>query len=368
MLYHFPIEPYIERYTAQLCGEGVNGWLESRWIESNIPFIRIAPDNKQIPIKNGSVLDACRRGIWCSEQNKMFLNLLNEYAITSDDILYFADFWHPGIEAFAYAFHIMGIKPKMFAFCHAQSVDENDFTFEMLPWIRHYEKGNGAILDGIFVNCQALKNLLVKQGIAATRKIHVCGHIYNSDKVKELFPSYSEHIVKKNQVVFSSRWDKEKDPLLFLKLAAYYRHIDPEMKFIVSTSSPTLRSNDPYLLHELNKYEFDNLEVRTDQSKTDYYGLLLESKFQFNCAHQDFISYCLLEALTCKCIPIYPNYLSFPEVLPREYLYDKGDYMSAVALLYSYQDEQFDPKLEYIYKTHDITWELMLRTMEANHV
>ncbi len=251
----------------------------------------------------------------------------------------------------------------MYAFCHAQSVDQNDFTFEMLPWIRHYEKGNGAILDGIFVNCKALKNLLVKQEISHPDKIHVHGHIYNSKKVKEMFPDNWGNIKKKKQVVYSSRIDTEKDPYLFLKLANYCFFIDPEIKFVVTTSSPELRSNDPKIVESFLNYQFPNLDIRVNQTKTQYYGTLLESKIQFNCADQDFISYCLLEALTCECIPVYPNYLSFPEVLPKKYLYDKGDYIFASELIKQFIHENFDQDLKFTLMYHDNTWEKMLQTM-----
>lgn len=362
MLYHFPIEPYIERYTSQLCGKGMAGWLESRWLENDVPFVRISPDESIKKVEKGSVLDATGRSLFCFEQLSVFLRLLKEGVIREQDVLYFPDFWTPGVEALAYAFHLLKIKPKMYSFCHAQSVDPHDFTFEMLPWIRYFEKGNGAIYDGVFVNSYALKNLLVKQGVVDAHKVHVHGHLYNSDRVKDLFPKHADTITKKKQVVFSSRWDKEKDPMTFLKLAKEFR-VFPDLKFIVTTSFDEVRSNDQRLVDELYDYPFGNLEIRKAQTKTQYYETLLESKFQFNCADQDFISYCLLEALTCQCIPIYPNYLSFPEVLPQKYLYDKGDVNSAFELLLSFSHEEFDPDLLMIVDYHDTTWQRITKTM-----
>ncbi len=365
MLYHFPIESYTERYTAQLCGKGNDGWLESRLIENNIPFKRISPTEEIKKVEKGMVLDAVGRSVYCFDQLKIILGKINNNEITNEDVFYFSDFWTPGVEALSYAFHLLGIKPKMYSFCHAQSVDQNDFTFEMLPWIRHFEKGNGSIYDGVFVNSYALKNLLVKQRVVDTHKVYVCGHVYNEDKVIELFPAQPKVFEKKNQIVFSSRWDKEKNPLFFLKLAERAFGNYSDLKFIVTTSFDEIKSNDPMLIKELRKYPYSNLEIREGQTKTQYYQTLLESKFQFNCADQDFISYCLLEAITCDCIPIYPDYLSFPEVLSKEYLYEKNDILSAENLIWNFTNKEFDPKLKMITEYHNNTWKRIINIMEV---
>ena len=371
MLYYFPLESYKARYTCQLSAAGNQGWLESRWLENEVPYKRIEPQIKHYPsnIEHGSVLDACQRGIYACEQTAEFLKYLQSGLITSDDVIYMDDFWQPGIEALPYAFELTGIKPKMYALLHAQSVDEFDFTFNMLPWIRHFEKGIASILDGVFVSCELLAELVYKQGLCEADKIHITGLPYNSDKVKEIyFPQDYKNIKKKNQVVFSSRWDSEKNPLFFLDVIDRINELGHEDKinFVISTSHTKLKSNYPILLDLLDKglKRYSNLELREDQTKEQYYQTLLESKIQFNCADQDFISWTLLEALTANCIPVYPRFRSFIQALNPRYLYEKNDTESAAEYILKYIDKNIDPVDAFVLvDKHDRSWQKMWHIM-----
>lgn len=368
MLYYMPLESYKARYTSQLSGIGESGWLESRWLENQIPHCRIEPDYQvNTDITHGEVLDGCQRGIYSCLQIAKLLEFIQQGAVTSDDAIYFDDFWTPGIEALPYAFHQAKIKPKMYALLHAQSVDEFDFTFDMLPWIRHFEKGNASILDGIFVSCGLLGDLVYKQGLADRNKIYVTGLPYNKDKVKEYIttniPNFSE-IQKENQVIFTSRFDKEKNPDFFLSLAESYYEIDRTVKFVMTTSHSDIKSNMREFNRIIDKFSsLPNLTVKIGLSKTEYYKELLKSKIQFNCADQDFVSWTLLEALTCNCIPIYPNFRSFPEILPITNLYAKNNIASACIKIEYFLKKSFNEKLKDITNTHNIAWERMWHVM-----
>ena len=111
MLYYVPLESYKERYTCQLSAPKV-GWLERNWIESGIEYKRInGTDYDTKNIKTGVVLDAVRRSRFAMSQIDTVLLLADSGVITNEDVFYFDDFWHPGIESLAYAFHVLGIKP-----------------------------------------------------------------------------------------------------------------------------------------------------------------------------------------------------------------------------------------------------------------
>lgn len=370
---YFPLESYKERYTCQLSAANT-GWLHSRWLENEIPVMRIKGDTAfSTAIKTGSVLDATRRPQYACSQVREYLYYLEDEKFSKEDVIYFDDFFHPGIEAIAYAHNLMsrynnhykkkGL-PRMYALLHAQSVDVYDFTYQMRDWMRYYEMMVGSILDGVFVSCNLLKELVDKAGIGHPTKVHSVGLPFNSDRVKDYFPK--EIPEKKRQVIFSSRWDDEKDPSFFLELAYYAKKYDPTIKFVITTSQPKLRSNFGGLLSLLDKAlaELPTLELRENQSKTQYYENLLESKIQFNCADQDFISWTLLEALACECIPVYPNFRSFPEVLPSGYLYEKRKVQEAFALINFFMDLPFPEPLKEVYKHQDLTWKRMLDIME----
>lgn len=356
---YFPLEPYKERYTVQLdAKEG--GWFTQRWREHSIPFTYIGGkslrDDKSI--KTGSVLDANGRGYWACSQIMEFLRLYESNKFDhNNSVIYFSDFFHPGIEALAYAFALSGKPIPMFAMLHAQSVDIFDFTYPMRNWMRHFEKGIGTLLEGIFVTSNVLYNLCLEAGVGNNDNLFLAGLPYNSLMVKmgyfpEVFPE------KKRQVVFSSRLDWEKNPLFYLQVAKQVKEIDPSVNFVFTTSASEIRSNDPTIQAIWEKVPEVFVEVRKNQTKEQYYHTLLESQVQFNCAYQDFVSWTLLEALTCQCNPVYPFFRSFPEVLPYSKLYTPENVDDAARLVLDSLGP-FDQKLLNIVDEFDMSWKRM---------
>lgn len=370
MLYYVPLESYKERYTCQLSAPKV-GWLERNWIESGIEYKRInGTDYDTKNIKTGVVLDAVRRSRFAMSQIDTVLLLADSGVITNEDVFYFDDFWHPGIESLAYAFHVLGIKPKMYGFCYAQSVDEFDFTYPMRDWIRHFERGIGRVLDGIFVANTLLKNLLVDASISSPDKIHVVGLVFDSSEVKKRM----EKCEKINQVVYSSRWDNEKNPNVFLKTVDEVMKHRQDVVFVVCTSAKKVRSNNPDLLVLLQQYQLmypNNLIVKEGLSKEEYYRELSRSKIQVNTADQDWVSFTLLEASVAGCFPLYPYYRSFPETLryEREYLYERFNYREIAYRIenrlsnpMNWSDEAIANR-SWIHSRYDDTWKRMLAVM-----
>lgn len=331
---YFPLEPYEERYTGQL--SSVDGWMETGFKRRGLEVIRIDGDPSPHVISKGVAGDYCGRGIWATSQVARFLKSYAEGEFNPDtDVIFFDDFWHPGMEAIAYAFNLAREWIHMYAYLYGQSVDEFDFTVRMLPWIRDYEKGNAKILSGIFLACSVHKDLCVRNEVGDLDKVWVTGHCFDVNKVKAMLPSIPE---KKAQVINASRWDAEKDPLFFLYVARRYQEMVKTMdftpvKFIVTTSAPKMRSNRPELLEQLYQAVDEGIvELYEGLEKREYYRMLAESAALFNCADQDFISFALLEALTLNTIPIYPAFRSFIEVFQShpEYLYLKKDSTSAI--------------------------------------
>lgn len=353
-LYYVPLESYIERYTCQWSAPVV-GWLERRWLEAGVDYVRVdgalafqAPR----PITTGCVLDAVKRSRFCFSQIDVLLGLAEAGALRSSDVIYFDDFWTPGFEALPYAFHLMGLRPRMYAFLHAQSVDEFDFTHSMRSWMRPMERGIATVLDGIFVCCHTLKDLVVQGGVCEAAKVHVTGHPFAADEVLGRMPEwYRGGLVsgviqpRKDQVVWSSRWDAEKNPLFFLKVVREVVRRRPHAKFLICTSSPQIRSNCPLAMRGLAAALAElphNLEVRQGLSKEEYYATLCESKVQVNTARQDFVAITLLEASVAGCYPVYPYFRSFPETLRRDcrYMYWPEDVEAAASLLVRVLDQE----------------------------
>lgn len=398
-LFYVPLECYAERYTMQWSA-AETGWLERRWKEAGVPYHRVEP--RTLPtggaIKTGVAVDAVGRSTYCFEQVSMLLHLIQAGTITDEDVIFFDDFWTPGLEAIPYLCDQMGVHPKMFAFCHAQSVDEFDFTHRMRKWMRPIEQGFGQFLTGIFVNSDVLEELLLLGGIGNRDKVSVTGHVFASDEVMERMPAAYRKIMtgdvargemvewprRRNNVVFSSRWDLEKNPEFFLEVAKQCILVKGEhaaenpVTFTVCTSAKKLRSNSPRLLHSLRLAlaRFNGrLILKEGLTKEEYYHELATSKVQLNTADQDFVSITLLESSVAGCYPLYPYFRSFPQALRHDmqFLYQHKDVGHAVRMVRRLLGSTDEVKLlwspeairsrQWIHERHNFTWKRQLNIM-----
>jgi len=130
-----------------------------------------------------------------------------------------------------------------------------------------------------------------------------------------------------------------------------------------------LRSNDSGLVDDALAMEdrhWSQFVVKENLTKEKYFKILAESKVQFNCADQDFVSYTILDATTMGCLPLYPNYLTFPAVLENRerYLYKKGNIASAKEKLYELIDTNLAPEyVDFVYEKYEDTVLRMLHAM-----
>jgi hypothetical protein len=397
MLFYVPLESYPERYTSQLSAPEI-GWFERNWIKHNITYRRVEglPENLHhtYHINKGMVLDAPTRARHCFMQIDNILQHVEH--ISSDDIIYFDDFWHPGIEMIPYTFSVMNKPcPRMYAFCWAQSVDNYDFTFAMRKWIRPFERGIGNILSGVFVATFGLKDLLLQQ-IVQREKIHVVGLPFDSEEVMSRMPQdyrgwmtcehgdkWPKYLKKRNNVVFSSRFDREKNPEFFMEVAEEVMK-KSDTTFTICTGSSQLRSNNQKFVeqaYELSKKYPHKFFIKTSLTKEQYYEELVTSKVQFNCAFQDWISFTLLEASVAGCYPVYPKFRSFPETFDNanEFMYDWGlidNIQEATTKIISLMqpenqylwDYQQIKSREWIHKRMDSTWKRIMYHMTQGKV
>lgn len=372
-LFYVPLEPYEQRYTGQLSCKG--GWNEANWTAAGIRFKRIEGPSIQVGhIETGQVLDGITRFEWATVQLRQLMELAREGQISDTDVVFFDDFWTPGMAHLFYVWDQLDCHPRCYAQCWAQSVDEFDFTAKMLPWIRDFEKGIGKWMAGVFVANSMLKDLMVEAGVIEADRCHVTGLPFDSDEAISVWQKeHTEHpIERKNRVVFSSRCDSEKNPTFFLEVARRVWEEDPDVEFCICTSAPKLRSNDPFVLQAVLDFEKanKNFNVYEGLSKAGYYDLLYSSKIQFNCADQDWVSFTLLEASTFGCIPVYPSRRSFPETFTNagglvhtQYLYEVDEPTKAPAMTASQEVHNAAEKVIHHLITGEFTQQALLNRM-----
>ena len=364
MLYYLPLEAYEERYTMQLSSP--DGWFEMALKKHGVRFVRVEGQQIRNTIKQGVVLDACGRCYWATTQMQALIRLIDEGEVHSGDTIYLEDFWHPGFSSLPYIRHLTGIEYKIYSYAWAQSVDEYDFTHEMRTWMRSFEVGEARSLERVFVASTMLKDLLIDAGITPKNEVEVVGLPFSSEEVKRRVqePLCEKKLPK--TVIFSSRWDVEKRPEFFLHVVDEVLMRDPKFHFIVATSKERQRSNDGKLMNLLNNYLKkypNNLVLFEGLSKEEYYTLLATSEFQLNTSNQDWVSYTLLEAATFNCIPVYPDFRSFPEVFVnnKQFTYDHQKPHSAADRLISLQGSAQD--VSWIVRHHDASVDRIIERM-----
>ena len=327
-LFYFGLEPLKARYTYQLCKEWMPKTFER--YSDKLNFIDVEGDfDPDCEIKVGAVLDAIGRGKYSLSQCQNFLEMLYNDKVNDGDIIFLQDYWTPGVEAIWYALDLYGYKDvKVYTMCHAQSVDEYDFTYPMRDWMRPYELGLDKRLTGIFVGSSIHKEQLRAAGFEAP--IHVVSLPIHKQATLEKLPSGMYY--KKNTIVYSSRLDKEKNPFFMMKVAEAFLENHPEYEWHVTTSGKGFKSMLPGVIDALEKLAKDQprFVLMTGLTKEEYYTELATCKIQFNSALQDYVSWTVIESTTFGADVVFPYFRSFPEFIDADRMYKPFDVKDAL--------------------------------------
>lgn len=383
-LFYLPLEKVAGRYTESW-SRAKTGWIERVLIKEKIDYVRIDGDQseKERVIKTGAVLDAVGRCQFTFSQISQLLTLAEEGKVTSGDVIFLDDFWSPGFSALPYVFSQLQISPRIYVFLHAQSCDYFDFTFSMRQWMRHFEKGEGEVVNGIFVCGHGLRDEVILGGIAPASKVHAVGHPFCSEEVMERMPEWYQKAMsgdgpmptRFNKVVWASRWDAEKNPMFFLEVAKQVIKQKPETRFVICCGGPALRSNGPGMVEEAYKVCQlfpKNIILRVGLKKEEYYAELATAKISFNSANQDWNSIAWQEASVAGTYFCYPYFRAWPRdsfLHQNEYMYCHLDLHDAVQHVIKALDRDDLWTVEaiksrsWMHKRFDVSWKRMLVLM-----
>jgi glycosyltransferase involved in cell wall biosynthesis len=366
MLFYCPFEVRKDRYTYQLSAPDT-GWNERAWKRHSIPYRRIGGYQVGTMESEGTIFDLPRRSRWCLQQSMNLMRCYNEGVLTGDDIIYFDDALHPGIEAIALAIPKKK-RPAMYAWMHGTAVDFGDMLYPENQMWRGYERMVLEMLSATFVACPALKNML--DSSYQVGNVRATGHVWDTEEVMERMGPINEH--RDNMVVYASRWDKCKNPDFFLKVAREARRCNVPVKFVVCSSADAIRSDTDQLLKELEQAVAEGIvEVQTGLTKEMYYATLKQAKIIFGCSSMDWTSYVLLEGVAAGAYPVFPDNHCFRDALRGNQfrLYKPGDVKAAVEMIdmiSGYEkmwSRAHQESRSWIYKQFDSTWDRRLSIM-----
>lgn len=100
----------------------------------------------------------------------------------------------------------------------------------------------------------------------------------------------------------------------------YYKK-EKKIRDIISVARPTPQKVDLSIEYEIEAF-FGKIIRSSFSSWSDYYKFIGESKVLIISSSEETFGYQVLDAINNNCIPIAPNNFSYPELLPKEYLYN----------------------------------------------
>ena len=318
-LFYMGLESYEARYTLQL-----TDWNKRVFDRRGIDVVYVTgqtiDDTQSISV--GQVLDAHGRSYFGMSQIMNLVQMMRNGECTGEDAVYFEDMFQPGIESLPYIMDQIPAdqRPKVFVRCLAQAIDPDDFVhvWGMAKWMGLYEK----------MVCEFATVLATNEEMVAHMKIagweapiyNVSGLAFGKQEVQErVGEAIKPFHERANRIVFTARFDQEKQPDFFMDLVERYSEIYPGKQTFAILQGGPLRSNNPDYITRARKLQDQGiLEIHENLKKDEYYKIVNDSRVLFNCALQDWVSNTVSEADTLGCNVLFPAYRSFPETFAND--------------------------------------------------
>jgi len=212
------------------------------------------------------------------EQVREYMHL----KLQEDDVLLLNDLSFPGL----FANILFHKKPnKCFAICHATSKNTLDYYQQIREVKYPVEKGMSALFDKIIVGSKYHKEKLGWTDISVLPL--------------PIMPATKQRALNKTHFIVSvGRKVPQKRNLILERIV--------ENLFGVKIESPNASSWE------------------------EYHQFLSESTIMLITSKEETFGYQVLDAIANGCIPLAPNKFSYPELLPKEYLYDSEEDLFAL--------------------------------------
>ena len=321
-LFYMGLEAYNARYTLQLT-EWNRRVFERRGYD--VVYVRGETLDNSQKIVTGQVLDAHGRSYFGMSQMMNLVKMMQEGKVTSEDVIYFEDMFQPGFESLPYIIDQLPefMWPRIYVRCLAQSIDPDDFVhvWGMDRWMRAYEQMVCASVAGVLAtNEEMVANMKVAGW--DTPLYNISGLAFGKQEVIErVGGNIKPFNDRRLRVVFSARWDQEKQPDFYMDLIEAWRERYPskDVEFVVCSGGELKSNNESYMARTHKMVEDGKLIVYDNLDKNKYYEIVNDSRVVFNCALQDWTSNTVSEADALGCNVLFPAYRSFPEVFANDH-------------------------------------------------
>jgi hypothetical protein len=320
-LFYCGLEPYKARYTLQL-----QEWNCAVFDRRGINYVIVPGEtlSNDQAIVTGQVLDAHGRTYFGMSQLMNLVKMMKAGEVTNEDVIYFEDMFQPGIESLPYILNQIdpAHRPRIFVRCLAQSIDPDDFVhvWGMSKWMGHYEKMVDSFVDGVLATNEEMVMHMKIAGWTAPL-YNISGLAFGKEEVRSRVSDIMPFEQRKKRVVFSARWDQEKQPDFYMDLieAWHQRYPNSGVEFCVCSGGKLKSNNESYMARTRQLQQQGLLSIYEDLEKNEYYCIVNNSRVVFNCALQDWVSNTVSEADSLGCNVLYPAYRSFPETFANDH-------------------------------------------------
>ena len=319
-LYYMGLEPYKARYTLQL-----QDWNEAVFKNRRIDYVIVPGEtlSDDQAIVTGQVLDAHGRTYFGMSQLMNLVKMMKAGECTNEDVIYFEDMFQPGIESLPYILKQIpeASRPRIFVRCLAQSIDPDDFVhvWGMADFMGHYERMVDSFVDGVLATNE---EMVMHMKIAGWKApiYNISGLAFGKAEVQSRVTHIKPFHDRRYRVVFSARWDQEKQPDFYMDLIDAYHARYPlnTIEFCVCSGGWLKSNSESYMQRTREMVAAGKLKVYENLEKNAYYNIVNDSRVVFNCALQDWVSNTVSEADALGCNVLYPAYRSFPEAFSND--------------------------------------------------
>ncbi len=314
------LEPYKARYTLQL-----QEWNREVFERRGINYVIVPGEtlSNDQSIVTGQVLDAHGRSYFGMSQMMNLVKMMKAGEVSNEDVIYFEDMFQPGIESLPYILDQVTAahRPRIFVRCLAQAIDPDDFVhvWGMEKWMGLYEKMVNEFVDGVLATNEEMVAHMKIAGWTAPI-YNISGLAFGKREVQSRVPAINAFSDRKHRVVFSARWDQEKQPDFYMDVIEEWnkRHPSRYVEFAICSGAKLRSNNVSYMQRTQELVDKGMLTIYEDLEKNDYYNIVNDSRVVFNCALQDWVSNTVSEADALGCNVLYPAYRSFPETFAND--------------------------------------------------
>ena len=132
---------------------------------------------------------------------------------------------------------------------------------------------------------------------------------------------FDPHYVEKTErsaplILWNHRWEADKNPTSFF--SALYRLIEQGIDFRVAITGENFRREPTEFIEAKERLGERVLQYGYMPSFADYARLLWQADYVVSTSNQDFFGGSMAEAIYCGCVPLLPQRLNYPYLIPEQ--------------------------------------------------